>query len=209
MTPDKLFDLMRTRRSIRRYRPDPISRETIKRLLEAAVWAPSAHNRQPWRFAVITASDVKKRLATAMGDRLRADRTHDSDPSDAVERDVQRSYNRITNAPVLIVVCLSLIDMDQYPDSRRAAAERIMAIQSVSMASQDLLLMAHALGLGACWMCAPLFCQDTVREALSLPKDWEAQALITLGLPADEGKPRQRETHLHKSIFFLDDNEQR
>jgi nitroreductase len=77
-----------------------------------------------------------------------------------------------------------------------------MAIQSVSMAVQNLLLMAHASGLGACWMCAPLFCQDTVRQALSLPDDWEAQALITIGVPADEGKPRTRESVQSKVVYL-------
>ena len=60
------------------------------------------------------------------------------------------------------------------------------------MAAQNLLLAAHAGGLAACWMCAPLFCPDTVATALALPADWEPQALITLGYPADQGKPYRR-----------------
>jgi F420 biosynthesis protein FbiB-like protein len=78
--------------------------------------------------------------------------------------------------------------MDYYPDARRQAAERLMAVQSVAMAVQNLLLAAHAEGLGACWMCAPLFCPDAVRSALSLPEDWEPQALVTLGYPGGPGK---------------------
>jgi len=199
---DTLFAIIRSRRSIRRHRADPIPRETIDRLLEAATWAPSAHNRQPWRFAVITAPEVKERLALAMGERLRADRTRDGDPPDAIERDAQRSRERIVNAPVVVVACLSMRDMDRYPDGRRAAAEQTMAVQSVAMAVQNLLLMAHAAGLGACWMCAPLFCQDAVREALSLPEAWEAQALIAIGVPADEGKPRRREAIHSKTVHL-------
>ncbi len=61
----------------------------------------------------------------------------------------------------------------------------MMAVQSVALAAQNMLLMAHAEGLGACWMCAPLFCPDVVRAALALPADWEAQALLTLGYPAE------------------------
>ena len=67
-----------------------------------------------------------------------------------------------------------------------------MAIQSVALAAQNLLLTAHAAGLGACWRCAPLFCPDTVRETLSLPSDWEPQALITIGYPAEAGSPSER-----------------
>ncbi|HET7087844.1 MAG TPA: nitroreductase family protein [Anaerolineae bacterium] len=199
---DTLLTLIRSRRSIRRYRPEPVPRETIERLLEAATWAPSAHNRQPWRFAVVTSPEARQRLATAMGDRLRADRSRDGDPPDAIERDVKRSYERIVNAPLVVVTCLSMRDMDHYPDERRASAERTMAVQSVAMAVQNLLLLAHALGLGACWMCAPLFCPDTVREALRLPDDWEVQALITIGMPADEGKPRGREPIISKAVYL-------
>ncbi len=201
-TADTLFTLIRSRRSIRRYRLDTIPYDTIDQLLEAATWAPSAHNRQPWRFAVVTAPEVKQRLASAMGDRLRADRTRDGDPSDAIERDVRRSHDRIVNAPVVIIACLSMRDMDRYPDERRASAEQTMAVQSVAMAVQNLLLAAHASGLGACWMCAPLFCPEAVYQALSLPADWDAQALITIGVPADEGKPRSREAVPSRTLYL-------
>jgi nitroreductase len=60
-----------------------------------------------------------------------------------------------------------------------------MAVQGTAMAVQNLLLAAHVAGLGACWMGAPLFCPDTVGETLDLPADWEPQALITLGWPAE------------------------
>ncbi len=182
--PDVLAAI-RARRSIRRYRPEPVPRALLDEVLSAATWAPSAHNRQPWRFAVLDQPAPKERLAAAMGARLRADRLADSDPPEAVERDTSRSYARITGAPAAIAVCVSMADMDRYPDERRSRAEWIMAAQSTAMAVQNLLLAAHSLGLGACWMCAPLFCPDTVRAALALPADWEPQALITLGWPAE------------------------
>lgn len=181
-----LLNLIKTRRSIRRYTAEPISPETLLRLLEAATWAPSAHNRQPWRFAVLTNLTDKERLATAMGARLRADRTADGDDPADIERDVARSYARLTGAPVLIVVCLSMTDMDSYPDPRRARHEWVMAAQSVAMAAQNLLLLAHAEGLAACWVCAPLFVPELVRETLGLPEDWEPQGLITLGYAAEQ-----------------------
>lgn len=180
-----LFDLIKTRRSIRRYTAEAVPRETIERLLEAATWAPSAHNRQPWRFAVLTLAADIERLALAMGARLRADRTADGDDPADIERDVARSYARLTGAPVVIIVCLSMADMDHYPDPRRSGNERLMAAQSTAMAAQNLLLLAHAEGLAACWICAPLFVPDLVREILTLPADWEPQGLITLGRPAE------------------------
>lgn len=181
-----LAELIRSRRSIRRYMPRPIPPELIDQLLEAAIWAPSAHNRQPWRFVVIEREDAKHRLATAMGVPLRRDLAADGAPPDLIERDAGRSHARITGAPLLILICLTMADMDHYPDARRAAHEAHMAAQSAAMAGQNLLLAAHALGLGACWMCAPLFCPEVVRAALSLPDDWEPQGLITLGYPAEE-----------------------
>ncbi len=68
-----------------------------------------------------------------------------------------------------------------YPDRKRRAAERVMGIQSVAAAIQNVLLTATAEGLGACWCCAPLFCQGLVRRVLRLPRDWEPQALVTIG----------------------------
>jgi F420 biosynthesis protein FbiB-like protein len=173
------------RRSIRRYQPEPIPPELIERLLTAASWAPSAHKRQPWRFTVLTEVEIKHRLATAMGARLRADLTADRAPAEVIEKDVGRSYQRITSAPLLILLCLTMVDMDAYTDAARQDKEWLMAVQSTAMAGQNLLLAAHALGLGACWMCAPLFCPDAVKEVLSLPTDWEPQALITVGYPAE------------------------
>jgi coenzyme F420-0:L-glutamate ligase / coenzyme F420-1:gamma-L-glutamate ligase len=93
---------------------------------------------------------------------------------------------------VLIVVCLTLADMDVYPDEPRRRAEYLMAVQGTAMAVQNLLLAAHAAGLGACWMCAPLFCADTVAAACNLPADWQPQAIVTLGHAANGGKPYAR-----------------
>lgn len=179
------FDCALTRRSIRRYRSQPVPRELIEEALAAAIWAPSAHNRQPWRFAVVEGAETKHHLARAMGNRLRSDLEADDVPQEVIEKDVGRSYERITGAPALILVCLSMADMDDYPDEERQHNEWIMAAQSTAMAGQNLLLAAHALGLAACWMCAPLFCPGVVRKTLDLPGDWEPQGLITLGYAAE------------------------
>ena len=137
-----------------------------------------------------------------MGARLRADLEADGVPRSVIEKDVHRSFQRISCAPLLILVCLTMIDMDQYPDEVRQHNEWLMAVQSTAMAGQNFLLAAHALGIGACWMCAPLFCPDVVRETLSLPEDWQPQGLITAGYPAEE---REKERHaLEKVVRFYD-----
>ena len=182
-----LFTALHTRRSIRRYIDLPVPPDLIDRLLKAATRAPSSHNSQPWRFAVVTTSDAKAQLADRMGERLRADRLREADRVEEIERDVARSRERITSAPVIVVVCLSTIDLDDQ-------LERLMAMQSVAASTENLLLAAHEADLGACWMAAPLYCPDVVREVLQLPADWDAQALITIGYPigADPGKQRER-----------------
>jgi F420 biosynthesis protein FbiB-like protein len=188
---DGWYELAAGRRSIRRYGTAPVPAETLRRILSAACWAPSAHNRQPWRFAVLDEAAAKDRLARAMGERLQADRLADGDAADLVAADVARSRARISGAPVVVVVALDMEDMDRYPDKRQRA-EYLMAVQSTAMAVQNLLLAAHAEGLGACWMCAPLFCPEVVSAALDLPKGWEPQALVTMGGPANAGKPPMR-----------------
>lgn len=194
-------EIIRGRRAIRRYQERPVPPELLHHLLQTAMWAPSAHNRQPWRFAVLTAAGDKTRLAAAMGERLRADRAADGDDPQAIARDVQRSFARITGAPVIIVVCLTMAEMDGYPDARRSAAERTMAVQSVAMAAQNLWLLAHAAGLGACWLCAPLFVPQLVQATLALPADWQPQGLMTLGWPAEE---KEKTRHDWRSrVLFL------
>jgi coenzyme F420-0:L-glutamate ligase / coenzyme F420-1:gamma-L-glutamate ligase len=197
---NSVLDAIQTRRSIRRYRPEPVPQAVIERVLNAAVWAPSAHNRQPWRFVVIERGETKETLAQAMGTRLRRDLEADGAPQELIEKDVTRSYVRMTDAPLLVALCLSMADMDSYPDERRGRNEFLMAVQSTAMAGQNLLLAAHAEGLGACWMCAPLFVPDVVCEVLDLPEDWQPQALLTLGYPAET---REKTRHpLEKRVLW-------
>ncbi len=201
MDAERLFVIIQSRRSIRHYDGRPVPADVLRRVLEAGRWAPSAHNRQPWRFAVVTSPERRVSLARAMGARFREDLAADGLPAHEIERQLSRSYMRISEAPALVVVCLSLSAMDSYPDARRQEAERTMAVQSAALAAQNILLMAHAEGLGACWMCAPLFCPDVVRAELDLPPDWEAQALLTLGYPAEQ-RTKDRETLESKIVWY-------
>jgi coenzyme F420-0:L-glutamate ligase / coenzyme F420-1:gamma-L-glutamate ligase len=100
---------------------------------------------------------------------------------------------------------LSMADMDRYPDRARQHNEWTMAVQSTAMAGQNLLLAAHAAGLGACWMCAPLFCPDAVREVLELPESWQPQGLVTLGYPAEEREKSR--LPLAERVLWLDGGE--
>ncbi|MCH7567756.1 MAG: nitroreductase family protein [Nitrospirae bacterium] len=190
--PAEFEALANSRKSVRVFSDVPLELELVDRILSSACQAPSAHNRQPWRFAVLSDFDARDRLARAMGDKLRADRLTDGDDPADIEMDVERSWKRITGAPVAILICLTMEDMDDYPDPERGRAEFRMAVQGVAMAGANLLLAAHAHGLGGCWMCAPLFAQDVVASALNLQSSWEPQGLVLLGWPAGPGRTRER-----------------
>ena|SRR5258706_2547010 len=192
VSPADVLSLIRARRSIRRFESRPVDPSLIDNLLEAAVWAPSAHNRQPWRFVVIVDEAQRRLLADRMAERLASDLRADGLGEEAITADTSRSRARIGGAPILFLVCISMLDMDHFPDAARENLERMMAVQSASMAAQNLLLMAHAYGLGACWLCAPMFCPDVVTDALSLPADFEPQGLIAAGYPA-ESREKTRE----------------
>lgn len=178
--------------------------EVLERILKAAMQAPSAHNRQPWRFAVLIGPNSKERLAQMMGEDFECDLLADGVPPDDVWKQVDRSRRRITQAPVVVLLSLDETVGDSYPDPERQSNELLMMVQGVAMAGENLLLAAHALGLGGVWMCAPLFAQDTVREALDIPDSWQPQGLILLGYPATIPKERPRQALDEVSRFYLD-----
>lgn len=185
-------EVLKGRRSIRQYLSRPVSDSDLESILEAARWAPSPHNAEPWRFVVLRALAAKERLAEAMGRRWEADMLVDGIDPGTIAARLQRSRDRIVGAPVVIVACLCHDGLDRYPDRRRQQAEETMASQSLGAAVQNIMLAAHARGLGTCWMCAPLFCPDEVAATLGLPADLIPQGLITLGYPAVRPSPRER-----------------
>jgi coenzyme F420-0:L-glutamate ligase/coenzyme F420-1:gamma-L-glutamate ligase len=189
---DSLAALMQGRRSVRQFQQKPVARELIEQVLEAARWAPSPHGRQPWRFAVITRAETKARLAENMGYAWRRNLEMDGQDTEIVNTRLEKSRQRILNAPVIIVPCLYLEELDHYPDEQRQADETTMAIQSIGAAIQNMLLMAYDLGLDAGWMCAPLFCPEIVCDTLSLDKRLIPQAMIIVGYAAADPKRRPR-----------------
>ncbi|MGD8604019.1 MAG: nitroreductase family protein [Anaerolineales bacterium] len=191
---DDFLTFLADRRSIRWYQARPVDKGLLNAVVEAARWAPSAHNRQPWRIVVLTKPEAKLRLARVMADRLRRERLADGDNADEVADDVQRSVNKLQQAAALIVVFVTMEAMDHYADQRRNRLEHLMAVQSTAMAGQNMLLMAHSLGLGACWVCAPMFADQEAKAALDCPADWEPQGLITIGWPQEIPAARERKT---------------
>src|SRR3712207_5313510 len=106
------FEIVRGRRSVRAFSPQPLAREQIEAVLEAARWAPSPHGRQPWRFVVVESPEAKLRLAAAMGEEWRRQLALDGQDAATIELRHRKSHERITGAPVVIVPCLYLEDLD-------------------------------------------------------------------------------------------------
>lgn len=165
--------------------------DLVTRLIETATHAPSAHNRQPWRFAVLITREPKSRLSERMAAEFRRDLTVDGLPEAEIRALVERSQRRIMGSPVVIVLCMDPSEMDEYPDERRRNLEALMATQSVAAATTILLLAAHAEGLGAVWTCGPLFAPEVVRDALNLPDAWQPQAVVFLGYPDETPKAKE------------------
>jgi coenzyme F420-0:L-glutamate ligase/coenzyme F420-1:gamma-L-glutamate ligase len=188
-----LHNFLRNRRSIRRFlgpaaktgKPDPVPASVIKRILETATYAPSAHNLQPWRFVVVADSSAKNRLGQALTDKMRADMAVAGVPQSEIDLRAKRSLHRLDEAPVVILLCRDITAI------RKDEQEEItMAIQSVAAAGLQLMLAAHAEGLGSNWICWPLYAQEAARAALELPDTWEPQAMFFLGYADEEAREK-------------------
>ncbi len=189
-----LEQVLRGRRSIRAYRPEPVPRALVEEALAAAAYAPSPHHSALWRAAVLTRPAARAALATAMADAWQRDLAADGVPAPRIAAILARSRARLAGAPVVVILCSTDERLDRYPDARRQEAERMMAAQSVGAALQNVMLAAHARGLASCWVCAPLFCPETVVACLGLDPTLHPQALLTLGYPAAPPPAHERLT---------------
>lgn len=178
------------RRSLRQLSSVPVAKPLVQKLLYAAVLAPAPHHTKPWRFVHLETPGSRKRLAEAMGAAWRADLESDGVSGSRIELLLSRSERRIVSAPALVLACIVAEGLRSWPDQRRQRAEYRMAIQSIGCALENIMVAAQAEGLASYWISAPLFCPDAVREALDLPAEYEAQALVSIGYPAGDARPR-------------------
>jgi F420 biosynthesis protein FbiB-like protein len=185
------LEAIRTRRSLRQLDPRPVPRALLDEALALACLAPAPHHTRPWRY-VIVSPERREALAETMGAAWRADLERDGHPEALIARLLRKSHRQITAAPALVLACLTHEGLRDWPDERRARNEWAMAQQSIGAGMQNLMLAAHALGLASYWISAPLFAPDAVREALSLPDAYVAQAFVVLGYPAEGAAPKAR-----------------
>lgn len=170
---NQVLENIRQRRSVRHFRPDPPPAETIKLLLEAATWAPSAGNLQPWEFYVVSDQTLRQKLAAAASQRF------------------------LSEAPVVIVVCAL---PERSAISYRERGENLYCLQDTAAATQNLLLAAASLGLATCWVGA--FQERQVVDALKLPQRRRPVALIPVGYPSILPKAPRRQP-LEEVVHWL------
>jgi len=194
MNYQELLELMKSRRSIRRFSADKLTREQTDALIEAARWAPSNHNRQGWKFVVFQDAETIARLAEQIRGSVR--RSLQDAPRLVAERadEIVHFSGAFEQAPVVILAMHKASPaigkaLLASATSDLASGEAI----STAMACQNILLAAHALGLGACVMTAPLLAAD-VWKAVDLPAGFEPTCLIAVGYPAATPEPPRRKS---------------
>jgi len=157
-----LFEVIKKRRSIRRYKSDPVPDEHLKKIFEAARLAPSGGNRQPWRFVIVRDPERKKELARA-----------------------SRNQMFIAEADTVVV---TLSDPTIY--SSWGTSTRIPYRQDPMIAVEHMVLAATALGYGTCWIGA--FDEDEVRRIVKAPKELAVVALLPIGVSNESPPPKPR-----------------
>lgn len=194
---DELHLFLRSRRSVRRFKPDPVPVPIIERILKTANYAPSAHNLQPWKFVMVVDATSRIRLGEALTTKMRADMRAAGALDTEVELRTERSMLRLEQAPVVILLC-----RDTTAVRTDDQEEVFMAMQSVAACGMQLLLAAHAEGLGGNWICWPLYAQDAARAALKLPATWESQAMFILGFADEQPREKQRKELASISLWI-------
>jgi len=158
----ELDEAIKNRRSIRAYTPQDVPETVVEKLIEAASYAPSAGNIQPWRFVIARKTEVKKKLAEAANQTF------------------------IEEAPVVIVVCANEKRAEM---SYAARGKTLYCIQDTAAAIQNILLTAYSLGLGTCWIGA--FNEEQAKKAVNAPEEMRPVAMIPIGY-ADETREQRR-----------------
>ncbi|MFC1579722.1 nitroreductase family protein [Thermodesulfobacteriota bacterium] len=198
MDGDAILDIMKTRRSIRRYKQKDVPDELLYKIMEAGRWSPSGDNGQPWRFIIVRAPDTKKalgKIATeGSGRRFTAEyftgKMQERFEGLKDEEKKARAFKKLrsgvvssflADAPVIIMVC-ALLDVWDVP-------------YDAAMALQNMQLMAHTLGLGTCVVVAPVSdMRDDIKTMalLKIPHGYKIVSPLAVGYPDESPNPRPR-----------------
>jgi nitroreductase len=196
MADVELFEAMRTCRTVRRLRSDPIPDELLRKVLTAATWAPSGGNRQPWRFLVVRDTGGKRRLkelylplwkgfAEAYAARAMAGSPESRARTERMLRAADHLAEHFDEAPVIVVVCVHMSEL-AITD---AGLDRppVVGGASIYPAVQNLILACRGVGLGAALTTLLCMKEPEVRELLAIPKGWATCAHLPIGFPSGKG----------------------
>lgn len=220
MNEDTSLDWMLSRRSMRDFSERPVARATLERLLLAATSAPSASNRQPWQFAVVASKRLRSAIVTAVRERAEEmkaiiERGHHAEDFG--------NYGDFFHEPLLSAAVIIIPQYREFPDlianllasggadpaAFHTAGSMQAELCSTSAAVMNLLMQAHASGLGGCWMAGPMIARDRICALLDIAEPWKMVGAIALGYPAGalpEQKPRKP---LDRVVRWYDDDEPR
>ncbi|WP_055591285.1 coenzyme F420-0:L-glutamate ligase [Peterkaempfera griseoplana] len=189
-TSEAVRQAVTLRRTVREFTAEPVDGGAVRRAVAAAVTAPAPHHTTPWRFVLLETEAARTGLLDAMLDAWRTDlRELDGWTEERIARRTRRG-DVLRDAPYLVVPCLVTDGAHDYPDERRAAAEREMFVVAMGAAVQNLLVALAGEGYGSAWVSSTLFCRPTVRKALGLPDGWDPMGAVAVGRPA--AAPPQR-----------------
>jgi nitroreductase len=210
MKPDEFLEFVKKRRSIRSFKPDPIPDGSIQEMLEAARWAPSPINAQPWEFIVVKSEDTRNRIAEIIEENWQ--RSFDIEKTRVMEvrhpkleREEQRPIESWGNAPAIVVVCgdpragqaFMLID-SFFP---LEGGQKALFYKSIANATLLLTLSATAHGLGSVWVSVPGTSEPALKELLGIPVEISVQSLVPVGYPSYEPAPSWRR-ELNKMVHY-------
>jgi nitroreductase len=184
-----LAELIRSRRSVRNFQPRPVAPETLERLVELAAWAPSAGNRQDWFFTLVTSPAARKAMADCV--RRKWDEIIAANREMGSIAEIAKYAARFADfaeAPAVILVSARRAESFQRHMLGDLASTTIGSFTSAAMAAQNLMLVAHALGLGTCCMTGPLAAAEELQRICGLAAKQEPVCLIAVGWP-DETPP--------------------
>ena len=193
--------LLERRRSVRQYTDEALSRETLESLIAAAIQAPSASNRQPWRFLVVCDAKVRGELADLVEAAAARVGEHVSKPFSAAYEDYRKYFVHFREAPAVIVPLYRDAEIlgrmvGPTVDPRDRASIELMesrtGIVSTALAVENLLLKATELGLGTSMMTGPLVAEAALRERLDVKASWHILAFVAVGVPAETPNPTVR-----------------
>jgi nitroreductase len=203
---EELSEVIKTRRSVRKFQDKPVPEDLLLKALELATWAPNGGNHQAWRFYVITNRDLINRMGDAVKAKteLMSSWPEAGQFGEVVER-WRRTSDFFRGAPACIAVLMgnysSIADQilrvrgDSDPVAREIHSFRQLgssSLQSVAAAITYLCLIFHYFGLGTTWMAGPIQAKKEIEKMLGVPPEWHFVGLIPVGYPAETPPVRPR-----------------